>query len=718
MKQLILSALAILGIAAIGYSQCAQSTSQWGSGNAPAVGSNINITTCAFGGEYSIINNVVAGLQYTVTYTGGSGNYVTVYDGGGTPLYWGANQVVFVAPSSGTYYSQINTNPSCGTESSCHTCNWAAANAPTPCAAAPNNLNASNLTSTSADLTWSADPGVVSYMVEWGAPGFAPGMGAQIGSASPSTELANATGLTANTDYEFYVMTDCGGGLSTSWGGPFAFTTLANCADVTSIAASTVTDSIFMAWSFNPNPGYPATGFAVEYGNLGFMQGTGTYNMLDANFTDTLDNPAFVGGAIYDVYIQSICGVDSGWWIGPVTVTMPLTNDMPCNAEELMTNSTVYYLNGNGATVDAGEAAIAPPGTGCTGQGQWCNTNITNSVWFTFIAPPSGGVIIDGSEQAFDGQLAVYEVTACNDYNTYTLVGANDDDGAAFSPMVEVCGLTPGNMYYVLHDPYGTPGVYSLRIDALELEAGSDNGMLSICAGDIVDLSTQLTGADAGGTWTGITTSAGLTDSLFNSNGLGFQVFEFQYTVTMGCAMDSAITSVEIYPPSSAGNDGTISACKNEPINLLSGLSGTANLNGTWYDESNNMTSPSMTANATSGTYTFNYITGNGVCPDDTATVTVTVLACDYLNVEELLFGNVEMYPNPTNDVLFISNSGSNEVYSLEITDLNGKVMVALENAISGTETMTVDFEEMETGLYLVRLFNENGDKTFRVVKQ
>jgi hypothetical protein len=52
------------------------------------------------------------------------------------------------------------------------------------------------------------------------------------------------------------------------------------------------------------------------------------------------------------------------------------------------------------------------------------------------------------------------------------------------------------------------------------------------------------------------------------------------------------------------------------------------------------------------------------------------------------------------------------------LTDLNGKVIRALSGAINGTETTEVSLEQFETGFYLIRVFNDNAEKTFRIVKQ
>jgi len=83
---------------------------------------------------------------------------------------------------------------------------------------------AADVTNSSADLSWTAGGSETLWDIELGAAGFTPtGMPTAAGVTNPYT----ATGLTGETDYEYYVRADCGAvdGLSV-WAGPFAFTTL------------------------------------------------------------------------------------------------------------------------------------------------------------------------------------------------------------------------------------------------------------------------------------------------------------------------------------------------------------------------------------------------------------------------------------------------------------------------------------------------------------
>ncbi|MDC1385744.1 T9SS type A sorting domain-containing protein, partial [Crocinitomicaceae bacterium] len=225
---------------------------------------------------------------------------------------------------------------------------------------------------------------------------------------------------------------------------------------------------------------------------------------------------------------------------------------------------------------------------------------------------------------------------------------------------------------------------------------------------------------DAGGIWYELIPTANFSGSNFISAGLASQVFDFNYIVTDGCAADTVSTQVEIYAPSSAGLDGVIDACLNQPINLLSGLSGNVDLGGDWYDPTNSVIGDvNIISGPIPGQFNYDYITGNGVCPDDSANVILNVdFNCDYLNLQDLYFTAMDLYPNPTNGMIYISNEGSSEVFNMELTDLNGKVITAQAAAVNGTETTEVNLETLETGIYLVRLFNDNSEKTFRIVKQ
>ncbi|MFT6500503.1 MAG: hypothetical protein ACJASQ_000612 [Crocinitomicaceae bacterium] len=585
----------------------------------------------------------------------------------------------------------------------------------------PLNFSVSYTTSTEGAITWSAGlSGEANWTVIYGLEGFDPTQtGTTVQTTSPVLIMP---GLDDITTYDVYIYADCSPSIQ-SFGATGSFTTLPNCANPSGITATSAIDTLMSVWSWTENVGYPSTGFGVQYGWTGFTPGNGTTVWVDNNFTDTTADISLIGGGVYEVYIQAVCGTDSSAWTGPISFTMPLTNDSTCFAEELAVDGTLYTFNNAGATIDANEISIAPPATGFQTQTGWGNSNLNSSVWYTFTAPASGNIRANAAGINFDGQLAAYEVTDCNDFATYTLLGANDDGPNNVNPpLLNLCGLTPGAQYYLMYDPFSTTatGTYNLTLTDVDITAGTDNGLTDICLGDTVNLFTNISGNDAGGVWYENIPTANFSDSIFVSAGLASQEFGFTYVVTDGCAADTIATSVEIYAPSSAGSDGTITACLNQPIDLLDGLGGNVDLGGNWYDPTNTLiASTAINSGPVPGQFNYDYITGNGVCPDDSANIIVDVdFNCDFLNLQDLFFNGMDIHPNPTTGMIYISNDGSTEVFNIELTDLNGKVIATQSGAVNGTETTEVDLSNLETGIYLIHVFNDNAEKTFRVVKQ
>ncbi len=102
--------------------QCTNGTA-FGTANAPTTPTPITITTCAYAGEYSTVNNAVAGQTYQFTGTGGAGNYLTIRQGtpGGTVLAFGFSPVSATVTVSGPVYVHVNVNAACATDAVCHT---------------------------------------------------------------------------------------------------------------------------------------------------------------------------------------------------------------------------------------------------------------------------------------------------------------------------------------------------------------------------------------------------------------------------------------------------------------------------------------------------------------------------------------------------------------------------------------------------------------------
>jgi hypothetical protein len=128
-------------------------------------------------------------------------------------------------------------------------------------------------------------------------------------------------------------------------------------------------------------------------------------------------------------------------------------------------------------------------------QGDCFDSGVNGSAWFSFIAPPSGEVIIStdiAGSQLTDSEIALYssEGVVCNDLSTLSAAIACDQDGGTvvnYNSVITRTGgnaLTPGAMYYVQVDRWGSavPGTFGLRItDANPLATDSFlNGGFSV----------------------------------------------------------------------------------------------------------------------------------------------------------------------------------------------------------------------------------------------
>ncbi len=586
----------------------------------------------------------------------------------------------------------------------------------------PTNFVLNTLFPDEASFSWTPGlSGETNWTIEYGEQGFTPGSGSGtiITSTSPD---ATIVGLTQNTYYDVYIYADCANGDQSIYlmG---SFLTLPFCSNPVGLSTSSSVDSIFAAWNWTEfSPSYPSTGFNLQYGFMGFEPNGGTIVSVDNNTTDTIADMNLMGGGVYDLYVQAVCGTDTSAFVGPVSVTMPLTNDTVCAAENLNVNGTVHVFNNGGATVSTGESTIAPDPTGPQTTDGWINSNMNFTTWFTFQAPASGNMRLSGADIGFDGQFAVYEVGSCGSFNTFTLVAANDNEigGTSLAPNFTICGLTPGATYYLVHDSYSTSttGIYSIKLSEIDLNAGTANPVTDVCSGDTVSLFNTINNYGMGGMFSDLqNTQQLMNDSLFATTVLAYSTFDFQYTIVDGCAMDSVISQVKIYGPSSAGEDGTLTVCKNQPLNLLEGLNGNADLNGTWYDPSNMpMASGNIVTGTIAASFSYDYIAGNGVCPDDTSFVTVVVQNCDYLSVDELAMESVTVYPNPANNDLFINAGELEGTYKVVVRDMNGRDVIVPADQLSKDKVMTISVRDLEPGMYFINISNETNLKVFKVI--
>lgn len=107
---------------------------------------------------------------------------------------------------------------------------------------APGYLSVAALDSTSADLSWSTVPSAASY--NWIVVNSGAGSGgAPVANGTSSSSLATASGLMAQTSYDYFVQSDCGTAGTSGYSGPFSFVTIPSSADTITIGTGSSSSS-------------------------------------------------------------------------------------------------------------------------------------------------------------------------------------------------------------------------------------------------------------------------------------------------------------------------------------------------------------------------------------------------------------------------------------------------------------------------------------------
>lgn len=178
--------------------------------------------------------------------------------------------------------------------------------------------------------------------------------------------------------------------------------------------------------------------------------------------------------------------------------------DNPCNADVIGATPTPFSnLSNSSATVETAEISISGVFEASS-----------HTVWFKFFAPPNGTMTISTCDDAdFDTELAVFTVSDCADFGTYTEIDNNDDASGCTGnrSRLELTSLTPGAEYYLAIDGYnGDSGDFGLVLST----TAPDNDLP--CSATAISLISQQ-GLTEGFTNQGATSDPG-EDVIYPSN--------------------------------------------------------------------------------------------------------------------------------------------------------------------------------------------------------
>ena len=404
------------------------------------------------------------------------------------------------------------------------------------------------------------------------------------------------------------------------------------------------------------------TNNAVDlFANLGGTpDGGGTWNDDDAS--GALSNGMFdatqVGAGTYDftytIAAQGPCAGASA----TVSVVVSQSPDAGIDgAASICETEAAFDLSGalNGSP-DAGGTWLDDDATGAL-TGSFFNASSVGlgSYNFTYVvagAAPcvndSATVVITVTSQPDAGVGTA--LTACTDNSPTDLFGnlggapnANgawlDDDASGalnngfFDPSVVPAG-TYNFTYVVVGIGACLNDSATISIAVTEAPDAGGSSAATVCiAENAVDLFSLLGGTpDAGGVWNDDDATGAMAGGIFDATAVTVGTYDFTYLLSGSgpCAGAQATVTVTVVTGADAGGNGATTICNDiVAFDLFTQLSGTPNPGGTWLDLDNTGAVTNGIFDATQvagGTYNFTYIANSlGVCPDDSADVTITV---------------------------------------------------------------------------------------------
>src|SRR5690554_3610994 len=494
-----------------------------------------------------------------------------------------------------------------------------------------------------------------------------------------------------------------------------------SCLPVSDIATTSATfQTSTITWTANNSE----TSWNISWGNPGYTPGDGDELGTDVSTSTTYQITGLTEDTHYDVYVQADCGGgDESIWAGPYTIFTGY-------CEVSTTNSSEYLIGieSDGAISDISYSATTQP------AGSYANETAqlfrafpgqTFEISSTYSGSWSNGVNIwvdwdqdlnfDATElwSYMSGSSSTHvhevEVPAGTAPGTYR-VRVRGQFGSSANP--PACGSVS----------YGSTIDFNLVVIECTTTPGID-GYAEVCRAEgTIELNDVATLSSTEGTWEFDMNPTLLNGSELNVSSLPAGSYDVLYVVDFpGCIEDTTVATIEVFGPSSAGTGGIISVCAGAPINLYSALSGNVDMGGDWYDYNGNLLGTSQpTAPSLGASYNYTYITSNGVCDADTAFVEVVVDASPDCtsNIQEEMAVNLSVYPNPTTDVLHIVNPTNIAALKVEVLDMNGRIVLVENSALKNTTEATISLGNLNTGVYTLRVYNEEGQKIFKVVKR
>lgn len=537
-----------------------------------------------------------------------------------------------------------------------------------PDCSAPANLFASDLTFTSAELSWTGTSGL--YDIEWGLQGFTQGTGTAVNNLTANTYLLDGV-LVIETYYDFYVRQNCGtDGLST-WAGPYTFYTGSNYCGVSTDWTSDYI-SAFSTTGAIQNVSYtatsqPAGSYANETTQV-IQQAQG----LSVDFSST-----FVGGSnaikiwvdvnndfIFDDVTEVVFYEASTAATKTGTVTVPV--DLPVGEYRVRVRGQF------GSTAN-------PPACGNVPYGSTIDFTLSVVAEIDPCPETITPVFTQVNSICQGGLLAPLPTTSTNGIT------------GAWSPALDNTQTTE---YTFTPDAEQCAEEVQMTITVTPIAVPTFSQISEICAGDDLVALPTISNNGITGTW---------SPALNN-----METTTYEFTPNAGQCATTVTMTIEVNvvtPPTAESPQTLVAIVQTVEDIVVTDVTGTL----TWYDADGNVVDASTVLEE--GTYTF-YVTQTiGDCESEATEVEVVVTSEVSTGTFDL--ASFRAYPNPVKD--FFTVSYNKEITNVTVVNMLGQTVFA--KTVNATDTQ-IDMTTLPTGNYFVKVTTEGAVKTVKVVKQ
>lgn len=318
-----------------------------------------------------------------------------------------------------------------------------------------------------------------------------------------------------------------------------------------------------------------------------------------------------------------------------------------------------------------------------------------NSMWFTFVAPPTGNVLISTdieNSNLIDSEMALYaQPSSCSDLTTFGAALACDNDsgvqGEGKLSVIEHTGLTPGDTYYIQVTGF-QGGAFGIEVLELAGDVASEALAIDVDAVAVnFDMASATLSTSANScsitalkdAWVKfVTPSSGnvLLELITNNNATAYlELYDFVsgvYTALGICVANSLGIGIQ---PSSSG-------LSFRPLT----------------------SSTKLTAG---NTYFVRIVQEDG---SPFASFSLKASNPSTLGTKEIENKDVLMYPNPTKDMLFFKTE--EQIDEVIVFDLAGK-----ERAKHLPINNSISLKSLKKGVYLLQFNSDNKAVIKKIVK-